>query len=75
MAKLLADKYSGIPREENCHDRLLPESDKTEFPSPAAVSSREAVSVPFLLKILFQSLSVYLKSIGYTPMTANSTTA
>ncbi len=32
MVKLLAEKYNGILCEENYHDRLLPELDKTEFP-------------------------------------------
>ena len=32
MIKLLAEKYNGILCEENYHDRLLPELDKTEFP-------------------------------------------
>lgn len=32
MIKLLAEKYDGILCEENYHDILLPELDKTEFP-------------------------------------------
>ncbi len=32
MVKLLAEKYDGILCEENYHDRLLPDLDKTEFP-------------------------------------------
>ena len=32
MVKLLAGKYDGILCEENYHDRLLPELDKTAFP-------------------------------------------
>ena len=32
MVKLLAEKYNGILCEENYHDRLLTELDKTEFP-------------------------------------------
>ena len=32
MIKLLSEKYNGIACEENYHDALLPELDKTEFP-------------------------------------------
>ncbi|MBR0086192.1 MAG: hypothetical protein IJL98_00445 [Lachnospiraceae bacterium] len=32
MVRLLAEKYKGVLCEENYHDRLLPELDKTEFP-------------------------------------------
>ena len=32
MVKLLAERYDGILCEENYHDRLLPDLDKTEFP-------------------------------------------
>ena len=32
MVKLLAEKYGGVLCEENYHDQLLPELDKTEFP-------------------------------------------
>lgn len=32
MVKLLAEKYHGIACEENYHNRLLPELDKTDFP-------------------------------------------
>lgn len=32
MIKLLAEQYDGILCEENYHDILLPELDKTEFP-------------------------------------------
>ena len=32
MVKLLAEKYNGILCEENYHDQLLSELDKTEFP-------------------------------------------
>ena len=32
MVKLLAEKYDGILCEENYHDQLLPELDKTAFP-------------------------------------------
>ena len=32
MVKLLAEKYNGIACEENYHDALLPELDKSEFP-------------------------------------------
>lgn len=32
MVKLLAEKHNGILCEENYHDQLLPELDKTEFP-------------------------------------------
>ena len=32
MVKLLAEKHDGILCEENYHDRLLPELDKTKFP-------------------------------------------
>ena len=32
MVRLLAEKYDGILCEENYHDRLLPDLDKTEFP-------------------------------------------
>ena len=32
MVKLLAEKYGGILCEENYHDRLLPELEKSEYP-------------------------------------------
>lgn len=32
MVKLLAEKYHGIACEENYHDRLLPELNKSDFP-------------------------------------------
>ena len=33
MVKLLAEKYDGIACEKNYHNSLLPELDKSEFPS------------------------------------------